>query len=96
MADEFAKLNNWIDAKGDTAIAAIRGAVELYKALKPTSAARTVPLATLFVNDPIADRAIADAVGVAAIAGRSGVSVEDILTAANLLKGVALLVTALV
>jgi hypothetical protein len=96
MADEFTKVTNWIDAKGDTAILALRGAVELYKALKPTAAARLVSVESLFVNDPIADRAIADAVGVAAIAGRGGIDVDDILTAANLLKGMALAVTALI
>ena len=54
-----------------------------------------MPLATLLVGDPVADRAITDAVGIGAIAGRNGVSVDDILTAANLLKGVAIMVTAL-
>lgn len=96
MANDLEKFNNWVGANGDNAIGAIAGAVELFKMLRPTSASRQVPIQSLFIGDPIADRAIADAVGVAAIAGRNGVSVDDILTAANLLKGVALMVTALV
>jgi hypothetical protein len=96
MPNEFEKATNWINTKGDDAIGAIAGAIELYKALKPTAASRQVSVQDLLTGDPIADRAITDAVGVGAIAGRSGVSVDDVLTAANILKGIALAVTALV
>jgi hypothetical protein len=96
MPDDFEKAKLWIETKGDDAIGAIAGAIELYKALKPTAASRQVPVGKLLTGDPIADRAITDAVGVGAIAGRSGVSVDDILTAANILKGIAVAVTALI
>lgn len=95
MPNDLEKVENWISAKGDTALGAITGAVELFKVLRPTAASRQVPVQELLVGDPVADRAIADAVGVGAIAGRQGVDVDDILTAANLLKGLALAVTAL-
>jgi hypothetical protein len=96
MANDLEKFNNWVAANGDNAIGAIAGAVELFKTLRPTAASRQVPIEKLLIGDPVADRAIADAVGIGAIAGRNGVSVDDILTAANLLKGVAIMVTALV
>jgi hypothetical protein len=96
MPNDFEKASNWINTKGDDAIGALAGAIELFKMLRPTAASRQVPVQELLTGDPIADRAIADAVGVGAIAGRSGVSVDDVLTAANILKGIAVAVTALV
>jgi hypothetical protein len=96
MANDLEKFNNWMSANSANALGAIAGAVELFKVLRPTAAARQVPVQALLIGDPVADRAITDAVGIGAIAGRNSVSVDDILTAANLLKGVALMVTALV
>jgi hypothetical protein len=96
MPNDLEKASNWINAKGDTAIAAIGGAIELFNTLRPTAASRQVPVQELLVGDPIADRAITDAAGIGAIAGRNGVSIEDVLSAANILKGIAVAVTALV
>lgn len=96
MANDLEKFNHWVAANGDNALGAITGAVELFRMLRPSASAKNVSLDALLIGDPITDRAIADAVGVAAIAGRNGVSVDDILTAANLLKGLAVFVTAII
>jgi len=96
MPDDATKFTNWVNTKGDAAIGAISGAVELFKMLRPGATLKAVPLRDMMTGDPITDRAIGDAVGVAAIAGRNGVSVDDILTAANLIKGLAIMLTAIV
>ena len=58
--------------------------VDLLTVLRVTATANGTTVRALVTGDPNADRALADAAGVAAIAGRHGVTIDDALEAARM------------
>jgi len=88
--NDITKLATWIQENRAGATAAITGAGELFAALAPLAASQNKPVGLVLTGIPSADRAIADAVDVAAIAGRTGASIEAILSVATILKDVAI------
>lgn len=95
MPTDLDTVKTWIDNHGTDVGAAFGAAVELYGALKPLAATQGISIQGLLTGDPVADRAIADAVGVAAIAGRRGLTVDQVLDAAAMLGKLALTLVAL-
>lgn len=89
MANEFERARNWLAGNTDNIAASMDAALELLDAVRPQANAQNITVADLFTGDPIADRRIADAVGIASIAGRHNLSVEVVLDTVNALVKVA-------
>jgi hypothetical protein len=84
MADAK-KVAAWITRKGPTLAATLSAGVDLLTVLKGTATAQGTTVRGLVTGDPNADRALADAAGVAAIAGRHGVTIDDALEATRMI-----------
>ena len=88
---DLARFTDWVLAHPDAAKTVVGGAEELLGRLRVPAASGTGPART-FTGIPSADRALAEAAGIAAIAERRGVTFEQIFEVATLIARVALAV----
>ena len=88
MANDLTKLTEWVNANGATAGTAIVAGLQLAGSL--TAREPDKKPQEIFTGIPAADRAIAQAAGVAAIANAEGVTIENVITVAKLLLGLGL------
>lgn len=86
---EFAKTAAWITKNGPKVGAVLAAGVDLLTVFKVTATAQGTTVRSLVTGDPNADRALADAAGVAAIAGKHGVTIADALEAARVVLALA-------
>jgi hypothetical protein len=86
--NDLVKINEWVDAHGDTASATLVAGLRLAKGLNANYPDK-LP-ATILTGIPDADLALAQAARVGDIAGDAGVSVEDVIEVASLLLGLGL------
>lgn len=86
---DLAKFVEWVLAHPDAAKTATGAAAELLAALRRPPGGGP---ARTFTGIPSADRALAEAAGIAEIAGKRGVNLEQVLDVAKLLVGIAGLV----
>jgi len=92
--NDLAKFGTWLQAQGAQAIPVLNASVEFLAALQGQAQTSGRPPLQLVTGIPMADRALADAVGLAAIAGQYGVTLETVLEGVGLLKAVVALVAA--
>jgi hypothetical protein len=95
MASDLERARNWLAGNTDNIAASMDAALELLDAVRPQASGQGITVADLFTGDPIADRRIADAVGIASIAGRHNLSVEVVLDTVNALVKVATAIVSL-
>jgi hypothetical protein len=96
MPSDLQKARDWMAANSGHIDAAFDGAMEMLALMRPKAAASNTTIKDLFTGDPMADRRIADAVGLASIAGRHNVSPDVIMGAVNTLLKIATAVVAFV
>ena len=85
MANDIDKARAWLVANGADAVAALDGSLELIQQLRPTAVYKSTSIAALLTADPMVARQVADAAGLAGIAGRRGVDAEKVLEGAAVL-----------
>jgi hypothetical protein len=83
VPNDLVKINDWMAEHGDTAGVALSAGIRLAKNLNAQHPDK-LP-STILTGIPDADTAIAQAAGVADIAGDAGVSVQDVMEVAGLL-----------
>ena len=88
MAHAFTEVKEWVDANGATVGTALLAGIQLAGSL--TAKEPDKKPQEIFTGIPAADRAIAQAAGVAEIAGAEGVTIENVITVAKLLLGLGL------
>jgi hypothetical protein len=90
MANAFTEFSEWLDANGDEAANALRGATALYAALEPAAEGARVSMRQYLeqIEHPRLLRQIMDGVGLAEIAGHVSVTPEAVLEAFSKVVGV--------
>jgi hypothetical protein len=96
MADAFTEFSEFLTANERDLRGLLQGGTQLLKALQPKATEMGVPVAALVGEDQIVVRQIADAVGLAEIAGQWSIDAEDLLDAALMIARLGGVLTALV
>lgn len=87
--NDLRRFAGWVADNRAGAAQALEAAAGVLEALKPQAAARGMAPIEMITGIPSADRALADAAGLAAIAGRAGANVDLVLSALGMLKRIA-------
>ena len=82
---DLAKAAEWLNDKGPAAGLAMAAATDLITNFREAHAGSGKAPRIMFTRDPVADRRLLDAVGLAEIAGRHGITTDDVMEAFGIL-----------